>query len=110
MRRVYIAHALRGDWAGGVAAAKQYALRAAMMGYLPVVPYVLMDGLLDDAVAEQRDLGIRLDLAQLNQCHEVWLCGPVVSEGMATEAEAAEKAGLVVRRFPWLDGPDGVVG
>jgi hypothetical protein len=99
MRLVYIAHALRGDWAAGVAAAKKYALQAALRGCMPVVPYVLMDGVLDDQADADRQLGMRLDLEQLEQCHEIWLCGTTVSEGMQLELVRAEAIGLTVRRF-----------
>lgn len=101
MKRVYIAHALRGDWFGGIAMAKQYATQAALHGYLPIAPYVLMDGILDDSDPEERERGIRLDLAQLAECDEIWLCGERVSEGMEGERVFAESRGIHVRRFEW---------
>ena len=103
MKLVYIAHALSGDWAGGIAAAKGYAYAAARAGYLPVVPYVLMDGILDDADPEERALGMKLDLDQLRACHEIWLCGERVSAGMQAEEAVADDLGLVSRRFMSLD-------
>ena len=103
MKRVYIAHALSGDWARGVAAAKGYAYAAARAGYMPIVPYVLMDGILDDADPSDRQLGIRLDIDQLRACDEIWLCGERVSPGMLTEAAVADDLGLVCRRFVTLD-------
>ena len=99
MKRVYIAHALSGDWAGGVAAA--YA--AARAGYMPIVPYVLMDGILDDTNPEERALGMKLDIDQLRACDEIWLCGERVSAGMRAEWDEAHAARLVVRRFLTLD-------
>ena len=103
MRLVYIAHALSGDWAGGIAAAKGYAYAAARAGYLPVVPYVLMDGILDDNDPEERSLGMKLDIDQLRACDEIWLCGERISAGMESEAFVADDAGLICRRFVSLD-------
>jgi hypothetical protein len=103
MKLVYIAHALSGDWEGGVRAAKGYAYAAARAGYLPVVPYVLMDGILDDTDPEERALGMKLDIDQLRACDEIWLCGERVSAGMKAELAVADDLGLAYRRFHCLD-------
>lgn len=99
MKRVYIAHALQGDWRGGVLAAKAYAFAAAKAGHLPVVPYVLMDGILDDTNPEERALGMKLDIDQLRACNEIWLCGQALSPGMLAELDVAIECGLTVMRL-----------
>lgn len=99
MKKVYIAHALSGAWDEGVRIAKEYALRAALLGYMPIVPYVLMDGLLDDTNEKDRDLGMQLDLKQLRHCDEIWLCGERISGGMAKEREIAALLHLTEKRF-----------
>ena len=99
MKRVYIAHALSGDWRGGVLAAKAYAFAAAKAGHLPVAPYVLMDGILDDTDPEERALGMRLDIDQLRACDEIWLCGERLSPGMLAELDVAVECGLTVMRL-----------
>lgn len=43
-----------------------------------------------------RDIGIAADLALIEHCQELWLCGPRVSPGMAAELGHAEKLGLVI--------------
>jgi hypothetical protein len=101
MKRVYIAHPLRGDWFANIRAAKEWAYQAARRGFMPVAPYILMDGILDDSDVDERALGIRLDLAQLAECDEIWLCGERVSEGMEAERVFAESRGIHVRRFEW---------
>lgn len=103
MKRVYIAHALKGDWAGGIAAIKGYAFSAARAGYMPISPSVLMDGILDDTDPEERALGMKLDIDQLRACDEIWLCGERVSPGMQAEVDVAIDLDLVVRRFASLD-------
>jgi hypothetical protein len=103
MKLVYIAHALRGDWEGGIHAAKEYAFAAACAGYLPVVPYVLLNGILDDSDPKDRVLGMRLDTDQLLACSEIWLCGNTVSPGMRAEADIAYKHGLFPRRLLSVD-------
>jgi hypothetical protein len=99
MKRVYIAHALSGDWRGGVLAAKAYAFAAAKAGHLPVAPYVLMDGILDDDDPEERALGMRLDIDQLCACDEIWLCGQTISPGMLAELDVAMACDLTVLRL-----------
>ena len=99
MKKVYIAHALNGAWAEGVKAAKEYALRAAMLGYMPIVPYIFMDGLLDDSIEKDRNLGMMLDNKQLINCDEIWLCGGKVSKGMLAEQEIASLLHLTEKRF-----------
>ena len=99
MKRVYIAHALSGAWDEGILAAKQYALRAAVLGYMPIVPYILMDGVLDDTDIQDRNLGMQLDLKQLVNCEEIWLCGEKVSNGMEKEQELATLIHLTEKRF-----------
>ena len=99
MKKVYIAHALSGAWAEGVNAAKEYALQAAILGYMPIVPYVLMDGILDDTNEDDRILGMTLDLEQLKECDEIWLCGRIISEGMGKERDLAASLNLWEKRF-----------
>jgi hypothetical protein len=99
MKKVYIAHALSGAWNEGVKAAKQYSLRAAMAGYMPIAPYVLMDGILDDENETHRKLGMSLDMQQLRNCDEIWLCGERISAGMMDEKEMAALLHLKEKRF-----------
>lgn len=99
MKKVYIAHALSGAWDEGILAAKQYALRAAVLGYMPIAPYILMDGVLDDTDIQDRDLGMLLDIKQLLDCDEIWLCGSKVSGGMQKESEEAALVHLIEKRF-----------
>jgi hypothetical protein len=101
--RVYIAHQLRGDWDGNIRRAREFAYAAMRRGVMPVLPYVLLDGMLDDDVPEEREHGIRLDILQLLACDEFWLCGPRVSEGMQAELREAVRAGLAVRAYATVD-------
>lgn len=99
MKKVYIAHALSGMWDEGVRISKEYALQAALLGYMPIVPYVLMDGVLDDNNPYDRDLGMLLDAKQLRNCDEIWLCGEKISGGMKKEQEIAALLHLTEKRF-----------
>ena len=102
MKKVYIAHALSGAWDEGVKAAKEYAFRAATIGCMPIVPYALMDGLLDDTIEDERNLGMQLDIRQLINCDEIWLCGERISEGMEKEREIAALLHIPEKRFRFL--------
>lgn len=45
---------------------------------------------------ENREAGIKADLALISHCQEIWLCGPRLSPGMQQELEHAQKKGLLV--------------
>jgi hypothetical protein len=71
---------------------------------IPIAPWISVAAHWPET---RRDEGLALDLATIDRCDEVWLCGPRVSPGMRIEAEHARAIGLPVRRvLGWLDiGP-----
>lgn len=98
---VYIASPYAGDVEGNVAFAKAACRLAMEQGDTPVAAHLLYPQMLDDAVPEQRELGLRMGLRLLEACGELWLCGSRVSGGMQEELEAAWRHGIPVRRIPW---------
>src|SRR5690606_37063267 len=48
---------------------------------------------------ENREFGLECDKALIERCDELWLCGEVMSSGMAIEAEHARRSGLSVWDF-----------
>lgn len=98
---VYIASPYAGDVEGNVAFAKAACRLAMEQGNTPVAAHLLYPQMLDDAVPEERELGIRLGLKLLEACSEMWLCGSRISSGMQKELEAAGRLGIPVRRIPW---------
>jgi hypothetical protein len=58
----------------------------------PVATWVTLAGEWDES-AENRKLGLEIDLALIAACEEVWLVGGRISPGMAIEAEEARRLG-----------------
>ena len=99
---VYIAHPLSGDWEGNIASARQYAEASARNNYAPVAPYLTLYGLLHEPA--DRQLGLDIDLAMIEVCDEVWLCGGRISSGMQIELDHALEVGVKIRSIPHPDG------
>ena len=70
---------------------------AAIIGYCPMAPHLMFPQFLNDNDPEQRDAGIRMGLQMLRRCDELWLCGDVISNGMAEEEKLARRLGVPVR-------------
>ena len=94
---VYLAHPLSGDWEANIADSRLWVRAALDAGYAPVAPYLMTEGILHEP--EDRELGLELDLATIEACDELWLCGPVVSAGMQKELDHALRIGVTVWQF-----------
>ena len=44
-------------------------------------------------------MGLALGLQMLKRCHELWVFGEKITEGMEKEIEFAEKRGIPIRYF-----------
>lgn len=116
---VYIASPLSGDVEANLGFARQACLNAMAQGATPFAPHLLYPQMLDDNDPAQRELGMRMGNQMLGLCDELWLCGDVISPGMARERELAEELDIPVQivsteeilyRPPddlsWEDGPE----
>lgn len=105
-RIIYIAHPVRGDVPGN---------RAKILAICDEItrtehevfawaPYLQSISQLDDMIAEDRDLGIRINTACLESgiVSELWLYGDRISDGMSAEIAIAESHGI--RIVPKTDG------
>ena len=99
MPLVYICSPLRGDYEDNMQKARTYCRSAAEMGVVPVAPHLLFPQFLDDAMAEERSLGLHMGLELLGRCNELWVCTGQISEGMNGEIEAARQMRIPIRRF-----------
>ena len=95
---VYIASPLSGDVEANLRFARQACLNAMSHGATPFAPHLLYPQMLDDHDPAQRELGMKMGNQMLTLCDELWLCGDVVSPGMAKERELADKLDIPVRR------------
>ena len=95
---VYIASPLSGDVETNLHFARQACLNAMSQGATPFAPHLLYTQMLDDNDPAQRELGMKMGNQMLALCDELWLCGDIVSPGMAKERELADKLDIPVRR------------
>ncbi len=94
---VYIASPLSGDVEHNLDFARQACLNAMAQGATPFASHLLYPQMLDDGDPAQRELGMRMGDQILGLCDELWLCGDVVSPGMARERELAKELDIPVR-------------
>ncbi len=94
---VYIASPLSGDMETNLGFARQACLNAMAQGVTPFAPHLLYPQMLDDNDPAQRELGMNMDNQMLALCDELWLCGDVISSGMAAEEQLAKELDIPVR-------------
>ena len=94
-----MARPYKGDVEKNIQNAKKYALFVSKQTFVPVVPHLYLTQFLKDEVEEERNAGLALGLQMLKRCHEMWLFGDYISEGMRAEIEFAEKHSIPIRYF-----------
>ncbi|WP_306452564.1 DUF7768 domain-containing protein [Streptococcus dysgalactiae] len=67
-----------------------YAEAAYKNGAIPVTPHLLFP-FMNDGDIKQREDALFMDIILLGKCHEVWVFGSEITEGMKKELEIAEK-------------------
>ena len=74
-------------------------------GHTPVIVHLVYPALLDDAVPEQRALGIQMDFQLLDNCDVLaYYVHKGVSNGMDQEIRRALEKGIPVYRLPRIGG------
>ena len=98
MKLVYIASRVRGDVKRNLELANAYCLYAITENVIPVVPHLMLCGVLDDNEPEQRGVGMKIGKALLAKCDEVWIFIDErgISEGMQGEVNLALELGIPV--------------
>ena len=69
-----------------------------------VADWILMCMVLDEHTPGHRERGMRANLAIVERCDEIWLCGGRFSPGMQQEVEHAGP-NVIVRAFECADEP-----
>lgn len=100
---IYIASPYAGDIELNVAFAQRACRFAISQGYAPLASHLIYPQMLDDNDPLERRIGMELGLRLIDASEEIWLCGDVMSPGMAAEKEYAESVGLAVRSFSMED-------
>ena len=96
---VYICSPLKGDVEKNILRAKRYCRFAYSKGFIPIAPHIIFTSFLDDDNQDERQDGMQMGLKLLLKCHEIWVFGDVVSEGMAIEIKIAKNYRIPIRRF-----------
>ena len=96
---VYICSPYAGDIKTNTLAARRYSRYAVERGFIPIAPHLLFTQFLDDAVTEERSLGLLFGNVLMGHCREVWVFGSRISAGMQAEIERALRKGCTLRRF-----------
>ena len=94
---------------GNIAFAKAACMEAIHEGYVPMAPHLYFTQFLDDDNEEQREAGIEMGFAWIEDCMELWVIGDRITEGMAAEIAKATEMNIPVRikRFDGANGKEG---
>lgn len=103
MKLVYLASPLRGDYERNISRAVGYSRLASECGVLPLAPHIIFSQWCDDNIPGQREQGLKLGLALLEKCDELWVMGKKVSQGMQGEIDFAREHGIRVYFVPYPD-------
>lgn len=103
VKLVYLAHPLGAPTPEGISANRDRARRWLAWAWKHTAPdigfvadWILCTEALPET-PENRERGLRFDVAVVGRCDEMWLVGGRISAGMELEAKAAADAGLPVR-------------
>lgn len=94
MKLIYLASPLRGDYDKNVKKAVEYSRLVSECGVLPLAPHIIFSQWCNDTIPQQREQGLRLGLALLEKCDEIWVMGTEISQGMQGEIAFAKEHGI----------------
>ena len=100
MKIVYIAHPISGDIAGNLEKVRQIIrhINITEWDVLPFAHYFVDCYALDDKTPEERERGIKNDIALMRAgfIDELWLFGDRISNGMRHEIKLAKELGIKI--------------
>ena len=94
---VYISSPLFGDAKRDHSLAWHACRMAMARGNTPFSSHLLYSQMLDCNDPAQRELETRLNGQMLSLCDELWLCGDVISPGMAADEQLAKEQDIPVK-------------
>lgn len=89
-RLVYICSPVRGNVKENIKQAKKYCKMALDMGYIPIAPHVMFEGMFDDEIPSERAMALKIGLFLVRICKEIWIFKDP-TEGMIEEIKLAKK-------------------
>ena len=96
---VYICSPYRGNEDENSLKAQYYCRFAVESGAIPIAPHIYFTQFMYDDRPEEREAAIFMNKVLLSKCHELWLFGENVTEGMKRELGWAENRGMKIRKF-----------
>ncbi len=96
---VFICSPYAGDIKRNVARARRYGRFAVCKKAIPIVPHLMYPQFLTEDIPTERALGLKMGLALLSRCHELWVFGDTISSGMETEIKKARLWRIPIRYF-----------
>ena len=79
--------------------ARKYSRFAVDRHYLPITPHIYFTQFMDDTVSEEHETAIFMNFVLMSKCAELWVFGDIISKGMQTEIERAERKHMKIRYF-----------
>ena len=95
----YICSPYSGDIERNVEMARVYSRFALENNAIPLAPHLLFPQFMDDAIKEERELAMFMNMVLLGKCNQLWVFGDIISPGMAQEIEKAKKRNQIIRYF-----------
>jgi hypothetical protein len=94
---VYVCSPLRGNIEANIEKAKKYCRFVQKAGHIPIAPHLYFTTFMDDNIPEDRKDGMEMGMRLLETvCHELWVFGDTISEGMKDEIKRATEIGIKV--------------
>ncbi len=102
---VFICSPFSGDEQTNIEKARRYCRFAVEQGCVPFAPHLFFPQFMNDAMPEEREIGIFMGIIMLTKCAELWVFSrrpdgsERISKGMAQEIRKAEARSMPVRYF-----------
>jgi len=97
-KTVFVSHPISGDVSGNLKKVLEICRKIHNQNIIPVAPYLVSLQYLDDAISEDRELGIdaNLECFRRGYIDELWLFGDHISKGMKQEIKIALEQNIVI--------------
>jgi len=96
---VYICSPYSGDIENNVNNARRYCRFAVESNAVPIAPHLLLPQFMDDNNPAERETAMRINMALLRKCDELWVFGGRISDGMKREIKKAKRYKMYIKWF-----------
>lgn len=94
LKQVYIASPFRGEYEKNIKNTIEYCRLVSECGVIGLAPHLIFSQWCDDRIPKQREKALKLGLALLEKCEELWVMGTTISRGMEGEIAFARAQGI----------------